>query len=79
MSADLSADDRYEQQNDQAGDAPAGNPINNDYKIRSGQTGGIPVQGDEAPVNDPIDPATADSDKTLGEQSPYPTDLTEVC
>ena len=62
----MSADAQYEQQNDQvSGDAPAGNPIDNDYKSRTGQSE-IPVQSDEAPVNDPIDPATADSDKTLG-------------
>ncbi len=39
--------------------------MDNDYKSRTGQHH-IPVQSDEAPVSDPIDPATADSDETLG-------------
>lgn len=61
-----SADDQYEQQNDVVkGDVPAGDAKDNDYASRSGQYQ-IPVQKDEAPVNDPIDPATADSDETLG-------------
>ena len=61
-----SADDQYEQQNDvSGGDVPAGDAQDNDYKSRTGQHH-IPVQGDDAPVNDPIDPATADSDETLG-------------
>ena len=60
-----SADDQYEQQNDFVGDAPAGDSKDNDYASRSGQYQ-IPVQKDEAPVNDPIDPRTADSDETLG-------------
>ena len=61
-----SADDQYEQQNDvTAGDVPAGDAVDNDYKSRTGQSH-IPVQSDEAPVADPIDPNTADSDETLG-------------
>lgn len=61
-----SADDQYEQQNDTVkSDVPAGDVKDNDYASRSGQYQ-IPVQKDEAPVNDPIDPATADSDETLG-------------
>ena len=61
-----SADEQYEQQNDAvSGDVPAGDPKDNDYTSRSGQYQ-IPVQKDEAPVNDPIDPRTADSDETLG-------------
>ena len=60
------ADDKYEQQNDMTGgDVPSGDAIDNDYKSRTGQSH-IPVQSDEAPVSDPIDPATADSDETLG-------------
>jgi hypothetical protein len=39
--------------------------MDNDYKSRTGQ-GEIPVQGDDMPVEDPIDPATADSDEQLG-------------
>ncbi len=61
-----SADDQYEQKNDVAGgEVPAGDPVDNDYKSRTGQYQ-IPVQSDTAPVADPIDPATADSDETLG-------------
>ena len=66
-----SADDQYEQQNDvTGGDVPAGDSKDNDYASRSGQYQ-IPVQKDEAPVNDPIDPATADSDETLGMDPSY--------
>lgn len=66
-----SADDQYEQQNDvTGGDVPTGVSIDNDYKSRTGQHH-IPVQSDEAPVADPIDPATADSDETLGLPIPY--------
>lgn len=55
-----------------ANDVPGGDPVDNDYKSRTGQHH-IPVQGDEAPVSDPIDPATADSDETLGMPFfPYP-------
>ena len=61
-----SADDQYEQQNDvTGGNVPAGDSMDNDYKSRTGQSH-IPVQSDDAPVSDPIDPATADSDATLG-------------
>ncbi|CAD6566003.1 MAG: hypothetical protein ASARMPREDX12_007500 [Alectoria sarmentosa] len=52
--------------NDMTGnDVPGGDPVDNDYKSRTGQHQ-IPVQSDETPVSDPIDPATADSDETLG-------------
>ena len=65
-----SADDQYEQQNDTTGgDVPAGDSMDNDYKSRTGQSH-IPVQSDDAPVADPIDPATADSDETLGTLPP---------
>ena len=61
-----SADDQYEIQNDVAsGDISSGEPKDNDYASRSGQYQ-IPVQKDEMPVSDPIDPATADSDEMLG-------------
>lgn len=36
-----------------------------DYKSRTGQSE-VPVQADDAPVEDPIDAETADSDETLG-------------
>ena len=38
--------------------------MDNDYASRTGQSQ-IPVQKDDAPVEDPIDAATADSDATL--------------
>lgn len=56
----MSAEDQY---------VPAGDATDNDYASRTGQSE-IPVQKDEASVEDPIDPATADSDKTLGMLSP---------
>ncbi|KAF2016336.1 hypothetical protein BU24DRAFT_422682 [Aaosphaeria arxii CBS 175.79] len=59
----MSADDQYEQQNDFA-QGPAGDSMDDDYKSRSGQCQ-IPVQSDSAPIEDPIDPATADSDEQL--------------
>ena len=64
----MSADDQYEQMNDPTGgDVPSGVKGDNDYTSRTGQkTSSIPVQKDEDPVEDPIDPATADSDETLG-------------
>lgn len=65
-----SADDQYEQQNDRvSGDAPAGDAQDNDYVSRPGQTE-ILVQSDNAAVDDPIDPNTADSDEQLGK---YPS------
>ncbi|EMC92693.1 hypothetical protein BAUCODRAFT_27047 [Baudoinia panamericana UAMH 10762] len=52
------------------GDAPTGIATDNDYVSRTGQKEGpIPVQKDEAGVEDPIDPATADSDEQLGTHS----------
>ena len=61
-----SADDQYEQKNDAVGNGvPAGDSTDNDYVSRTGQNQ-IPVQKDEAPVEDPIDSTTADSDATLG-------------
>ncbi|KAI9693575.1 MAG: hypothetical protein M1820_009141 [Bogoriella megaspora] len=63
----MSADDQYEQVNDQiSGDAPAGDSKDPDYISRTGQkTGPVPVQSDDAPVEDPIDPQKADSDEAL--------------
>ena len=60
-----SPDDQYEQQNDFTGDAPTSNVSDNNYTSRTGQSQ-IPVQKDNAPVEDPIGPATADSYETLG-------------
>jgi hypothetical protein len=69
-----SADDQYEQQNNiTSGDVPAGDSQDNDYVSRPGQKGGpIPVQSDNAVVEDPIDGATADSDQQLGMSSSSP-------
>lgn len=69
-----SADEQYEQQNDAVTDGvPAGDSKDNDYTSRTGQYQ-IPVQKDDAPVEDPINPATADSDETLG-RPPTPFSL----
>jgi hypothetical protein len=64
----MSADDQYEQMNDQvSGDAPSGDVRDPGYISRTGQkTGPIPVQSDVDPVEDPIDSNNADSDETLG-------------
>ena len=63
-----SADDQYEQNNDQVtGDVPTGDNLDNDYTSRTGQkNASVPVQKDTDAVVDPIDPATADSDESLG-------------
>lgn len=53
--------------NNTSGEIPSGDVKDNEYVSRSGQYQ-IPVQKDEAPVEDPINPATADSDETLGMQ-----------
>ncbi len=61
-----SADDQYEAKNDAPGnDVPTGDVTDNSYVSRTGQTE-IPVQSDKVPVEDPIDPATADTDESLG-------------
>ncbi|EME41677.1 hypothetical protein DOTSEDRAFT_55435 [Dothistroma septosporum NZE10] len=62
------AEDDYEAQNDQAGgDVPAGDAGDNDYTSRTGQNQyGVPVQSDDAPVEDPIDdPKVANSEEQL--------------
>jgi hypothetical protein len=47
-------------------DAPAGDGISdNEYKSRTGQSE-IPVVGDNSAVEGGVDPATEDSDATLG-------------
>ncbi|KAI4257424.1 MAG: hypothetical protein LQ352_001660 [Teloschistes flavicans] len=73
-----SADDQYEQQNDvTGGDVPSGNNIDNDYTSRTGQYQ-IPVQKDEAPVEDPINPDTADSDQTLAQDDKEAIDQSNI-
>ena len=64
----MSADDQYEQINDQvSGEAPSGDVADDGYTSRTGQkTGPVPVQNDAAPVENPINPDTADSDEALG-------------
>lgn len=42
--------------------------MQNDYKSRTGQSE-VPVVGDEARIEDPIDGNTADSDEQLGRHS----------
>lgn len=44
---------------------PTGDAKDNSYVSRTGQNE-VPVQSDEKPIEDPIDPATANSDETLG-------------
>ncbi|KAF2872155.1 hypothetical protein BDV95DRAFT_543793 [Massariosphaeria phaeospora] len=44
--------------------APTGDVTDNDYASRSGQYT-IPVQKDDAPIDEPYDAATADSDQQL--------------
>lgn len=66
MSATTTADDAFEAQNDAVGQGVlVRDKMDNDYASRTGQYQ-VPVQKDEKPVKDPIDPATADSDETLG-------------
>ncbi|KAL8844832.1 MAG: hypothetical protein Q9176_000932 [Flavoplaca citrina] len=73
-----SADDQYEQQNDPtSGDVPSGVKGDNDYTSRTGQYQ-IPVQKDEAPVNDPINPDTADSDATLAQDDKDAIDQSNI-
>lgn len=52
-----------------SGDPSSGSTTDKDYVSRSGQKDHIPVQKDGDPVEDLIDPETANSDKTLGEIS----------
>ena len=47
------------------GGADSGDVVDSDYQSRTGQSH-IPVTKDDAPIEDPIDAATADSDETLG-------------
>jgi hypothetical protein len=48
-----------------AQEIPTGEFQDNEYQSRTGQSE-IPVQADDKPVEDPIDPDTADSDAQLG-------------
>ena len=60
------SDGEYKPQGEEPTTGVAAGDINDpDYKSRSGQYQ-IPVQADDKPVEDPIDPKTADSDAQLG-------------
>jgi hypothetical protein len=52
-----------------AQEIPTGDFQDNEYQSRTGQSE-IPVQADDKPVEDPIDPDTADSDAQLGRLIP---------
>ncbi|KAI9791305.1 MAG: hypothetical protein M1816_004086 [Peltula sp. TS41687] len=57
------ADDKYEAQNDATGgNVPSGDLKDDTYVETKGP---IPVQRDDAPVEDPIDPKAADSNAQL--------------
>ncbi|MCJ1410239.1 hypothetical protein MMC19_004324 [Ptychographa xylographoides] len=73
-----SADDQYEQTNDAVGQGvPAGDSKDNDYVSRTGQST-IPVVSDQTSVEDPIDPATADSDATLARDDSEAIDKSNI-
>lgn len=58
------ADDAYEEKNDATrGDVPSGDVMSDDYV----EGGPVPVQKDDAPVEDPIDASNADTDAQLGQ------------
>lgn len=64
MSSTTQADDKYEAQNDPSGgDVPSGDVKIDDYVESKGP---VPVVSDDAPINDPIDPKTADTNAQLG-------------
>ncbi len=45
--------------------APEGQPVENAYASRTGDTNPVPVLKDEEPVEDPMDAEMADSDQQL--------------
>lgn len=49
---------------------PQGDSMDNDYVSRTGQKQYIPVQKDDAPVDDPYNNDMADSDEQLRMSSP---------
>ncbi|EON64891.1 hypothetical protein W97_04125 [Coniosporium apollinis CBS 100218] len=61
-----------------ADDVPTGEVADNDYASRSGQSGPIPVQKDSAPVEDPIDPAKADTDEQLAQDDKEAIDQSNI-
>ncbi|KAF2716369.1 hypothetical protein K431DRAFT_307855 [Polychaeton citri CBS 116435] len=56
---------------------PSGDAVDNNYKSRTGQSH-IPVQSDEAPIEDPIDADTADSDEQLGKDDADAIDKSNI-
>lgn len=54
-------------------EAPSADVADNDYVSRPGQKDTVPVQSDDAPVEDPVDSETADSDQQLGTSYPPPS------
>ena len=59
-----SAANEYSESGDPGSEGATLSTTDNDYASRTGQSQ-IPVQKDDAPVEDPIDAATADSDAVL--------------
>ncbi|KAL9096608.1 MAG: hypothetical protein Q9165_001095 [Trypethelium subeluteriae] len=76
----MSADDQYEQVNDQvSGDVPSGDVTDAGYVSRTGQkTGPVPVASDNDPVEDPIDPTKADSDEALAQDDKDAIDKSNI-
>lgn len=66
--AERRAEDSYEAQNDATtGDIPSGEIKDNTYSARKGGSDNIPVESDDAPVEDPIQAPESNSDAQLGE------------
>lgn len=62
----MSAADEYQPGTEGLEGSTGPDTVDNDYKSRTGQKGQIPVQSDDAPIEDPIDANVADSDEQLG-------------
>ncbi|KAL2433553.1 hypothetical protein ABEF95_005705 [Exophiala dermatitidis] len=61
----MSAADEYQPGTEGLEGSTGPDTVDNDYKSRTGQKGQIPVQSDDAPVEDPMDANVADSDEQL--------------
>jgi hypothetical protein len=69
--AERRAEDSYEAQNDATtGNVPSGDIKDNTYSGRKGGSGNIPVQSDDAQVEDPVRAPESNSDAQLGETAP---------
>ncbi|KAF2473302.1 uncharacterized protein BDR25DRAFT_257644 [Lindgomyces ingoldianus] len=75
--SNLSFKDQYEQKNEIPSDGTTSDPIDNSYVSRTGQSQ-IPVQKDEAPVEDPIDPDVADSNEQLASDDKEAIDQSNI-